>query len=196
MRQPSEPGRSGEILLIALGSNAPSPAGGPDQTVAAALDALATRFPSEARASRLYRSPAFPPGSGPDFVNAAFAATCAEPPEAVLAALHAIEAAFRRERRQRWGARTLDLDLIGFGAAVRPSEAVWRHWAGLPLEEQARHAPEVLVLPHPRMQDRAFVLVPLAELAPDWVHPVLGRSVAALRDACPVADRAALSLLR
>jgi 2-amino-4-hydroxy-6-hydroxymethyldihydropteridine diphosphokinase len=58
-------------------------------------------------------------------------------------------------------------------------------WRDLSLEEQVQKAPDRLILPHPRVQDRAFVLVPLGDVAPDWVHPCLGRSVAEMRDALP-----------
>lgn len=88
-----------------------------------------------------------------------------------------------RERGTRWGQRTLDLDLLAMGDLVLPDAQVYAHWRDLPLEDQARRAPEQLILPHPRLQDRAFVLVPLSDVAPDWRHPVLGRTVLEMRDA-------------
>jgi 2-amino-4-hydroxy-6-hydroxymethyldihydropteridine diphosphokinase len=73
--------------------------------------------------------------------------------------LEGVELQFGRERRVRWAARTLDIDILDFAGQV---------------------SDEGLSLPHPRMHERAFVLAPLAEIAPDWRHPVLRKSVTAL----------------
>lgn len=140
--------------------------------------------------SRLFRTPCFPAGAGPDFVNAAALCTTTLPPEGVLQALHAVEAAMGRVRGARWGARVIDVDLIAYGAQVAPDPATFRHWADLPPDAQMRDTPDRLILPHPRMQDRAFVLVPLMDVAPDWVHPVLGQSVRQMHAALDPSERA------
>ena len=142
--------------------------------------------------SRFYRTPAFPPGSGPDFVNAVALVASAMAPAEVLAALHDIEMAFGRIRETRWGARTLDLDLLTFGDAVLPDRDTYLAWQDLPPERQRDAAPEQLILPHPRLQDRAFVLIPLAEIAPHLTHPVTGRTVAEMANALPEAEKAAI----
>lgn len=135
--------------------------------------------------SALYRTPAFPPGSGPDFVNAALAVETNFPPEEFLEGLHAIEAALGRERHKRWAPRTLDLDLVGYDDLVLPDLQTYARWAELPLERQMEEAPAQLILPHPRLVERAFVLVPLCDVAPEWRHPVVGQSVREMLDALP-----------
>lgn len=192
MRQVWESVQKDRIAGIALGVNTPSAAGGPAATLLAALAELAARGLAPVAVSRFYRTPAFPPGTGADFVNAAALLRTAEAPEAILAMLHAIEAGFGRERRQRWGARTLDLDLLFVGDHVAPDSAGLARWIDMAPQEQARVAPDRLILPHPRLQDRGFVLIPLAEIAPDWRHPLTGISVSAMRDALDPAETAGI----
>lgn len=99
------------------------------------------------------------------FVNAVAAGRTVLSPEALLLACRGVEAEHGRERTVHHGPRTLDLDILIYGGELRDG-------------------PD-LTLPHPRLHERRFVLTPLCELAPDLVHPRLGRSVSALLDACP-----------
>ncbi len=136
--------------------------------------------------SRLWRTPAYPPGSGPDFANAVAIATTPLDAQTLLFRLHAIEADFGRDRSAgRWSARVLDLDLIAMNDTVVPDVQTQKHWMELAAERQRIETPDRLILPHPRLQDRGFVLGPLAEIAPEWRHPVTGltvsRMLAALR---------------
>ena len=146
---------AGERVFVGLGANL----GDAAATVRAALDEL-DHLPSThcvARSS-LYRS-APVDGDGPDYINAVAELRTELQPAALLAALQAIEQRFGRERPYRNAPRTLDLDLLLYGDQVL--------------------ATPPLTLPHPRMHERAFVLLPLAEIAPELQVPGLG-SVAAL----------------
>ena len=152
------------------------------ETLAIALRLLDGESVCVTSVSRVFRTPAWPPGSGPDFANAAAIVETTLPPEALLARLHAVEAELGRIRTVRWGARAIDLDLLAYGDRIAPDEATLRHWIDLQAEAQAREAPGVLLLPHPRLQDRGFVLVPLADVAPDWRHPLHGVTVREMLD--------------
>ena len=117
--------------------------------------------------SQWYRTkPVGPPQ--PDYINGCALVQTALSPEALLETLLAIEDQYGRVRAERWGARTLDLDLILYGDVVIDTPR--------------------LQLPHPRMSERAFVLRPLADIAPDWVDPVTQLSIAQLLERVDCAD--------
>lgn len=189
MSQPSTNLKHGKYALIALGGNVTSTHGGPGETLALALGALAGDGIRVTAQSRVYQTPCFPIGAGPDFVNAVAAIITHLTPEVLLARLHEIETTFDRTRDQRWGARTLDLDLLAYEDRVVPDRATYAAWRDLPLKDQKQRAPEQLILPHPRLQDRGFVLIPLADIAPDWCHPVSGQTVKQMVAALPQADK-------
>ncbi|PAX07649.1 2-amino-4-hydroxy-6-hydroxymethyldihydropteridine diphosphokinase [Sphingomonas lenta] len=137
--------------LVALGSNRRSRWGSPERTVAAALDAIGGVI----AASPLLGTPAMGPSSR-RFVNAVALVESAEEPPAMLERLKRIERGFGRRPGRRWGARVIDLDLIGWSGGT---------WAG-----------PGLVVPHPSFRERRFVLAPLAAVAPRWRDPVTGRT--------------------
>lgn len=186
---------SENAALIALGANLASPAGTPRETLEAALASLAARGIALRARSAWYRSPAWPPGSGPDFVNGAAALTSTLAPAALLGELHAVEQRLGRVRGRRWAARACDLDLLAVDALVLPDAATVGAWMALAPEAQARQAPPALILPHPRLHDRGFVLAPLAEIAAQWRHPLLGLSVGEMLAALPPAALAGIERL-
>jgi 2-amino-4-hydroxy-6-hydroxymethyldihydropteridine diphosphokinase len=147
------------MILLGLGGNLPSKAGPPDATISAAIEALDQAGVKIIKRSRLYRTAPVPVSDQPWFANEVIAVRTKLPPRDLLALLHKIEAEFGRERREVNGARSLDIDLLAYDGKVR---------AGGDGEP---------ILPHPRMTQRAFVLLPLREVAPRWRHPITGESV-------------------
>lgn len=141
--------------MIGLGGNLPSPRwGAPRQTLTAALAALAAEGVTVSACSSWYRSEPVPRSDQPWFVNAVAAIETGLDAGALLALMQAIETRFGRVRSVPNAARIIDLDLLDF------------------LGE--RHQSADLVLPHPRLHRRRFVLEPLAEIMPLWRHPLLG----------------------
>lgn len=175
-------------MLVAFGANVESSAGSPQATVLAAVEAMRANGLQIISLSPLFETPAFPRGSGPNYVNAAAKISFDGSATELLEILQEVERRFGRDRRKRWASRTLDLDLLAFGNTVLPSREIYLKWRDLPPDRLAEVAPTELILPHPRMQERAFVLVPLAHVDPDWRHPVLGLTVTEMRDNLPKPD--------
>lgn len=147
-------------ILVGLGSNLAQHPLKPDEIVLKAAQALGA-LGALVAVSRHYRSDAWPDPSGPAYINAVVLLETHLPPHGVLAGLQAIEAGFGRVRSTdpalRYAPRTLDLDLLDY--------------------EGVQMTDEALTLPHPRLQDRAFVLLPLADIVGDWRHPVTGEGI-------------------
>jgi 2-amino-4-hydroxy-6-hydroxymethyldihydropteridine diphosphokinase len=188
-------GKTTSNAVVAMGANLNLSGLGPKVTLRNAIKALADRGVVIRAESRFFETPCFPPGAGPDYVNAALLIETDLTPAQLLEVLHEVEHEFGRERVQRWGMRTLDLDLVCYDDQVLPDPATFDRWLSLPADAQRQEAPEQLILPHPRLQDRAFVLVPMADVAPDWRHPVLGQTVQQMLEALPAEDIAAVTPL-
>jgi 2-amino-4-hydroxy-6-hydroxymethyldihydropteridine diphosphokinase len=146
-------------VAIALGSNL----GDSHQILEAALKTLAhhSDITVEALSSYYQTAPVGPPQ--PDYLNICAVLRTSLSAQTLLTELLEIEKQFGRVRRERWGPRLLDLDLLLY-------------------DDQVINQPNLQV-PHPRMHERAFVLVPLSEIAPDWVHPVIQKTIETLRPA-------------
>jgi 2-amino-4-hydroxy-6-hydroxymethyldihydropteridine diphosphokinase len=157
------------MILVAVGSNLAGPTGSPQGNCEAALTALAAEGVRVVRRSRWYRSPPWPESEArrqPWYVNGVIVVETALDPEALLAAMHRVEASMGRVRGPDTvnAARPIDLDLIDYDGRV------------------CEAAP---ILPHPRLGARAFVLRPLSEVAPEWVHPVTRTPLATLLAGLP-----------
>lgn len=150
-----------ETVLIAIGANLPYAGQAARETcqrvVAALRDVPGLRIEA---VSAWYESAPVPPSGQPPYINGVVRGVASLGPEALLEALQTIETRFGRERSIPNAARTLDLDLITYGS----------------LCQNDSH----LTLPHPRAHERAFVLLPLQEVAPEWVHPSNGKTLADL----------------
>ena len=182
MSQSQNKSESMRIALVAVGSNQPNGEDCPLVTVRKARNVIETESVWLVQESRLYSTPAFTEGSGPDYINACWMLETALDPAGMMDHLHSVERRFSRARDERWGARTLDLDLLVLGTDILPDADTQTHWRQMPLEKQPFCTPEALILPHPRIQDRPFVLVPIRDVAPDWTHPVTHRTAAEMLD--------------
>ena len=143
------------MIFLGLGANLPFGPSAPAATLAAAMAALRDTGVEVAQVSPFYRCAAWPNRGDPQFVNAVARLWTQLTPENLLNALQETESKFGRVRGSANAPRTLDLDILDFGGRVQ---------AGPP------------ALPHPRMAERAFVLVPLRDLAPDWRHPIFHKT--------------------
>ena len=162
------------LILVAIGANLPGPRGETPRATCewaveqlAGLSGLRPAGLRLAAVSRWYETAPEPPSNQPNYVNGAARLEGETEPEALLAALHAIEAEAGRVRTVRNAARPLDLDLIAMDGLVRETPPI---------------------LPHPRAHLRAFVLMPLRDVAPEWRDPITGRTPGEMLAALPGAQ--------
>jgi 2-amino-4-hydroxy-6-hydroxymethyldihydropteridine diphosphokinase len=154
------------VILIGIGSNLAAPRfGSPQDTAKAAVAQFPAIGVAVLRCSCWYLSQPVPPSNQPWYVNAVGVVGTRLSAAALLAALLALEARFGRRRGRRNAARTLDLDLLDY--------------------DGRQSATKRLVLPHPRLHERRFVLAPLAEIAPHWRHPRLAMTAGELLGRLP-----------
>ena len=152
------------MIIIALGANLKSPKYGlPLQTCEAALSRLAELGLKVVRTSRWLKSAPVPISDQPWFVNGVAEIETDLKPDDLLSLLHKVEEEFGRVRTIVNAPRVIDIDLIAYNDVISSPG-------------------EHLVLPHPRMHERSFVLVPLLDINKDWTHPVLGLTVKDLVD--------------
>ena len=166
IRPESPSGAHDEAVILAIGGNLAGDYPSLEALLKAALSELPRVGLRPLKRSSWWRSAAWPDPSQPDYLNAVTIVETSLAPRAALDALLGLEARFGRNRSAPNAPRTLDLDLIAYGRQV--------------LSEPG------LTLPHPRAHERRFVMSPLAEIAPDWRHPVLGATAAELAQAAPI----------
>jgi 2-amino-4-hydroxy-6-hydroxymethyldihydropteridine diphosphokinase len=165
------------IFTLGLGANLPFGDMKPLQTLKSAALSLEKAGISIISHSVFFETEPKPKTDQPNFINAVLRGSTRLDALQLLAVCQSIELEFGRERIVRWSARTLDIDILDFDGEIMPSEAEWRALAN---GDGAIDIMPDLVLPHPRLHQRAFMLVPMRELTQDWVHPVLKRTVSDL----------------
>lgn len=169
-----------EVAFVAFGANLPGPAGSPLDTFRAAATLLARRGVHFSQVSSVYASDPWGGIRQPVFLNGVWEIRTLLSPDRLMATLLDVERQLGRRRRVRWGPRVIDLDLLAYGTG----SGDWQAGAA------GRGAMVDLELPHPRMGDRAFVLLPLAEIAPrlrPWGEQ--RGSVAQMAEKLPIRER-------
>jgi 2-amino-4-hydroxy-6-hydroxymethyldihydropteridine diphosphokinase len=158
---------SARTILLGLGANLAGPWGEPRTTLVRAVRELSAAGLVVVRSSSLYATAPVGPGRQPRYLNAVVAVEASVAPAALLRIVKRIERRAGRRLGRHWGPRPLDIDVLDHGGRL----------TGRP---QGRRRPGRLLLPHPEMHSRAFVLLPLQEIAPSWRHPRLGVGAATL----------------
>ncbi len=160
------------FILIGLGANIPHIAGSHlSKNLEKALELLVARGIRINRRSSWYRSSPVPPSGQPWFFNGVAAIEFSGTPDELMGLLHDVEYEMGRKRRLRNESRVIDLDLIAFGRVI--------------ISQRQPGGRRSLVLPHPELHKRAFVLRPMAEIVPNWSHPVLAKGVNELLSELP-----------
>lgn len=153
------------MILIGLGANLHSRYGAPEVTLKACVSSFEKYDIDVVVCSSIWKSAPVPASDQPWYRNAVCRVKTRLTPQELLRTIGHIEYDFGRERTDINAPRTLDLDILCY--------------------DDLRVNQDDLVLPHPRMHERAFVLLPLAEIAPNWVHPVLNKTAAQLLETIP-----------
>ena len=140
-------------VFLLLGSNL----GNRQLFLKQADDAIAQRVGNIIKRSSVYETQSWGKTDEPDYLNQVLQVQTALPPRGVLQCILAIEQTMGRKRIEKWGSRTIDIDILFYG------------------DEVVNEAD--LIIPHPHLHQRKFVLEPLAEIAPGYIHPVLNKSI-------------------
>ncbi|UTW56664.1 2-amino-4-hydroxy-6-hydroxymethyldihydropteridine diphosphokinase [Kordiimonas sp. SCSIO 12610] len=159
--------------IAALGANIPSRAGQPIDTLRKAITLIDEAGLKVLAVSKFYVTKPVPVSDQPDFINCAVSIECDLTAKQILSIFHRIEAELGRERGERWSARTLDIDLIAHKGLILPDQ---KSWSELANHKDASVFITDPMVPHPRAHKRMFVMDPIVDVAPDWVHPVFQKT--------------------
>jgi 2-amino-4-hydroxy-6-hydroxymethyldihydropteridine diphosphokinase len=151
------------MILIALGSNVSGHWGDPSSTLRRAIEEMSLQSIRIQKVSTFIETAPFGVTDQPSFINAVAKVKTRFTPEQLIVLLHQIEERAGRVRGQKWGPRTLDLDIIDYNGLV---------------QGPVNNDTSSLTLPHPGIEERSFVLAPIAEIAPRWKHPISGNPAA------------------
>jgi len=154
------------MIIIALGSNISGPWGNPAETLDRAVAEISDNAIEVVARSTWIETKPYGVTDQPGFVNGAVQIETRLAPVELLKTLQKIEVLAGRERREKWGPRTLDLDIIAYNEVVM----------------EATDKDLNLTLPHSDLHNRSFVLLPIRELNPSWQHPLSGRTVTQMLD--------------
>ena len=160
---------------IALGSNLETENMDRLEILNKALEYFPMFSISLVKVSSFWESKSYPNNNQPNFINAVSEVQSILNPHQTLCSLKKIEIILGRKVNCRWGSRVLDLDILAAGSLILPNLRIFNRWLKMPLQHQIQNQPNQLILPHPRIQDRLFVLKPLSEIDPSWIHPVLNK---------------------
>lgn len=168
--------------IVCIGANLAGVWGEPDCTLRQVVTRLSTYGITVVRSSSLYVTSPIGGGRQPPFLNAVLILRTSHAPAGLIRLFKALERSAGRRKGRRDGPRPLDIDLIDYGGRVLAQP---RRLLAQPRRPAARPARPFLVLPHPQMHLRRFVLEPLAEIAPRWQHPLLHASAITLARRSP-----------
>ncbi len=159
------------MILIGLGSNLTTQKYVSSKYVLeAALEAFSKYNIFIVTKSKFYETEPIPKSDQPWFVNAVVSVKTGHNALELLNILHEIEQSLGRVRRDKWEARVIDLDLLCYDEQIYPNLAEWRIASKTPLQDKP-------VIPHARLHERNFVLIPIIDISRDWIHPVLNKNV-------------------
>ena len=171
--------------IIALGANLNGSFGSPIKTLKMCIKKLQENDVIIEKKSSWYQSKAFPNPLDPPFVNRCLKVLTHLEPLDFLDLISNIETELGRKRKKRWESRVCDIDILSNNQKILPNLDKFNYWYKMELYNQIVIKPKELIIPHPRIQEREFVLLPLLDIQPNWTHPILNKTVLQLCEELP-----------